>query len=320
MLKNKVPNHLAIILDGNGRWAKSKGLVRSIGHKVGAKTAKDIISYVFDKDVKVLSLFCFSTENWKRSAGEINYLMSIPITYFSKYEENLIKKNIPIFVKTPEVENGCCYCFVEESGERTFISHHGAEYLFSKNWVENLDLSEIDSIYICGLEIEEKTGAEIVSWLEQIQNPSVKIFFAPGPRLTKIDHNLLKRIFALNPIIHLNETESLDFSKKSDVIEAAKYLFSLSNNFLFITLGEKGCLFFDGKTFQIVPVNKSSEKTVVVDTIGAGDSHIGALIAALKRGKSLQESCELANTVSKAVVSVAGASLSDSQFNSLRLF
>lgn len=251
------------------------------------------------------------------------YILCSPVgagAYGRFVEENLIKKNIPIFVKTPEVENGCCYCFVEESGERTFISHHGAEYLFSKNWVENLDLSEIDSIYICGLEIEEKTGAEIVSWLEQIQNPSVKIFFAPGPRLTKIDHNLLKRIFALNPIIHLNETESLDFSKKSDVIEAAKYLFGLCNNFLFITLGEKGCLFFDGKTFQIVPVNKSSEKTVVVDTIGAGDSHIGALIAALKRGKSLQESCELANTVSKAVVSVAGASLSDSQFNSLRLF
>ena len=96
MLKNKVPNHLAIILDGNGRWAKSKGLVRSIGHKVGAKTAKDIISYVFDKDVKVLSLFCFSTENWKRSEEEINYLMSIPITYFSKYEENLIKKGIKV--------------------------------------------------------------------------------------------------------------------------------------------------------------------------------------------------------------------------------
>ena len=91
MLKNKVPNHLAIILDGNGRWAKSKGLVRSIGHKVGANIAKDIISYVFDKDVKVLSLFCFSTENWKRSEAEINYLMSIPITYFSKYEENLIQ-------------------------------------------------------------------------------------------------------------------------------------------------------------------------------------------------------------------------------------
>ena len=96
MLKNKVPNHLAIILDGNGRWAKSKGLVRSIGHKVGANIAKDIISYVFDKDVKVLSLFCFSTENWKRSEAEINYLMSIPITYFSKYEENLIKKGIKV--------------------------------------------------------------------------------------------------------------------------------------------------------------------------------------------------------------------------------
>lgn len=96
MFECKVPTHLAIILDGNGRWAKRKGLVRSIGHKVGAKTAKDIISYVFDKDVKVLSLFCFSTENWKRNEDEINYLMSIPITYFTKYEEDLIKDNIKV--------------------------------------------------------------------------------------------------------------------------------------------------------------------------------------------------------------------------------
>lgn len=96
MFECKVPTHLAIILDGNGRWAKRKGLVRSIGHKVGAKTAKDIISYVFKKDVKVLSLFCFSTENWKRNEDEINYLMSIPITYFTKYEEDLIKDNIKV--------------------------------------------------------------------------------------------------------------------------------------------------------------------------------------------------------------------------------
>ena len=96
MFFNKVPTHLAIILDGNGRWALKKGLIRSLGHKQGAKVVKEVISYVFEQKVKVLSLFCFSTENWKRDKTEINYLMSIPIKYFNEYEKNLIDGGIKV--------------------------------------------------------------------------------------------------------------------------------------------------------------------------------------------------------------------------------
>lgn len=94
--KMKIPTHLAIILDGNGRWAIKKGFVRSFGHKIGAKTLKDIINYAFSLNVKVMSLFCFSTENWKREQDEINYLFSLPIEYFEKFEKNLIDKDIKV--------------------------------------------------------------------------------------------------------------------------------------------------------------------------------------------------------------------------------
>ena len=74
------------------------------------------------------------------------YLLASPVgsgAYGEYVEKKLTEKNIPIFVKTPEIENGCCYCFVEETGERTFISHHGAEYLFLKEWFSSLDLSKL---------------------------------------------------------------------------------------------------------------------------------------------------------------------------------
>ena len=253
------------------------------------------------------------------------YLLASPVgsgAYGEYVEKKLTEKNIPIFVKTPEIENGCCYCFVEESGERTFISHHGAEYLFSKEWFSNLDLSDFDSVYICGLEIEEKTGENIVSWLEENAYYNLQIFFAPGPRLTKIDKKLINRIFKLNPIIHLNEKEAFEFSGENKIEKAARYISLKTKNSVIITLGEKGCFSFDFSKNQcdIIPVFKNKLFPQVVDTIGAGDSHIGALICSLKRSKNLKEATEIANIISSAVVGISGANLSDSDFNRLNQF
>lgn len=94
----KVPNHLAIILDGNGRWALKKGLVRSIGHKVGANTLKEIISYCYKVKVKYLSLFCFSTENWKRNENEVSYLFSLINDYFNNFEQSFIDNGIKVII------------------------------------------------------------------------------------------------------------------------------------------------------------------------------------------------------------------------------
>ena len=117
-------------------------------------------------------------------------------------------KELGIVSAAPHADepNGCCYCFIEADGERTFIVYHGAEYRFKKEWLEALDTEEIDMCYICGLEIEERTGEVIVDFLEK--NPHIEIVFAPGPRIGKIDPSLLRRIFSLHPILHLNEAET----------------------------------------------------------------------------------------------------------------
>lgn len=72
-----IPEHVGIIMDGNGRWAKKRGLPRSIGHKYGAQNFRKITRYISKTGVKILTLYAFSTENWKRPAEEVNALMKL---------------------------------------------------------------------------------------------------------------------------------------------------------------------------------------------------------------------------------------------------
>jgi len=90
----KIPNHVAIIVDGNGRWAKERGLSRSEGHDAGFKRLKEITNYAFKKGIKVVSVYVFSTENFKRSKEEVNHLMNLFVTGFKKdkfYQKENIK-------------------------------------------------------------------------------------------------------------------------------------------------------------------------------------------------------------------------------------
>ena len=81
----KIPRHVAIILDGNGRWAKKRGLKRSMGHKAGFENLKSLSNYIFERGVKILSVFAFSTENFKRDKEEVDYLMNLFATKFKEY-------------------------------------------------------------------------------------------------------------------------------------------------------------------------------------------------------------------------------------------
>ncbi len=77
MILNNLPTHVAIIMDGNGRWAQSRGLPRIYGHQEGKRNVKRIVKYAANLGVKYLSLFAFSTENWKRPKEEVNGLMEL---------------------------------------------------------------------------------------------------------------------------------------------------------------------------------------------------------------------------------------------------
>lgn len=92
----KIPNHVAIIVDGNGRWATQRGLSRSIGHKAGAENLEKLVCYVLSKGINYISLYVFSTENFKRSAEEVDYLMNLFITKFKSSVKKYNKKNIKV--------------------------------------------------------------------------------------------------------------------------------------------------------------------------------------------------------------------------------
>ena len=91
-----IPNHVAIIMDGNGRWATKRGLKRSAGHLEGSKAFERIAFHAIDMGVKVLSVYAFSTDNFKRDPEEVDYLMNLFIKYFKTKMDKINKKDIKV--------------------------------------------------------------------------------------------------------------------------------------------------------------------------------------------------------------------------------
>ena len=256
----------------------------------------------------------YNVSDTVRNFGTPNVLFSPVGTgiYGDFVRNGLRKKGLISPIPPVDMDNGCCYCFVEESGERTFVSYHGAEYLIQSEWLEEIDVEEVHSIYICGLEIEEKTGENIVKWLEK--HPQIPVFFAPGPRIMRIDTALLDRIYKLHPVIHLNDDEIKEYFATEDVDKAMVDMYAKTENTVIVTLGDKGATWYDGTQVQIAPPVKVDN---VVDTIGAGDSHIGAVMAGLYNGKTMAQAIADANKVAAAVVQVKGALLTQEEFDAV---
>lgn len=94
----RVPNHIAIIMDGNGRWAKEKGMPRTYGHKAGADTLRKILTSCGELGIKYLTVYAFSTENWKRAKEEVETLMFLFKTYLKNEKKLLMKNNVKFLV------------------------------------------------------------------------------------------------------------------------------------------------------------------------------------------------------------------------------
>ncbi|MBM7623488.1 undecaprenyl diphosphate synthase [Sporohalobacter salinus] len=98
VLIQKMPEHIAIIMDGNGRWAKERGLSRTAGHKEGMQRLKKIVKVVNDLGIKHLTVFAFSTENWKRPKKEVDFLMKLFHRAFDNEVEELHQSDVKIRV------------------------------------------------------------------------------------------------------------------------------------------------------------------------------------------------------------------------------
>jgi undecaprenyl diphosphate synthase len=105
---SKLPGHIAIIMDGNGRWARTRNLPRAMGHRAGVETIREIVSVSSELGIKVLTLYAFSTENWKRPTDEVNALMNLLVEYLRKEVRELHEKKVRIMAigniaKLPEI-------------------------------------------------------------------------------------------------------------------------------------------------------------------------------------------------------------------------
>lgn len=211
-------------------------------------------------------------------------------------------------ITVPDSENGCCYCLVERSGERTFLSVHGIEYSFHAEYMDTFAGERFDYTYICGLEVEEKTGGELVAWLEAHPDITGTVVYAPGPRGIEIDQDRTERILAMHPILHLNEQEAQALAGRADtdadpVLAAAQALHAKTENMVIVTRGADGVLWIsaDGSVHSAPSV-----PSTVVDTIGAGDSHCGAVLTGLTLGWTEEDTMRFANQVASEVVAQEG--------------
>ena len=94
--KDKMPRHVAIIMDGNGRWASGRGLLRSAGHRAGVKTLKNILKTAVNLKLEALTVYAFSTENWKRPPGEVDFLMHLFSEYLEREKLEMHENNVRI--------------------------------------------------------------------------------------------------------------------------------------------------------------------------------------------------------------------------------
>ncbi|MBE3555363.1 MAG: isoprenyl transferase [Thermicanus sp.] len=94
--EGNLPQHIAIIMDGNGRWAKERGMPRVVGHRAGMKTVKEITKVADEVGVQILTLYAFSTENWKRPKEEVDFLMRLPEEFLELELRELIANNVRV--------------------------------------------------------------------------------------------------------------------------------------------------------------------------------------------------------------------------------
>ena len=162
--------------------------------------------------------------------------------------------------------------------------------------------------FASGYEVEGPGGDAIISFFED--HPAIELYYAPGPRVCGVGAQKTARINALHPVWHLNDQEALAYTGRATVEEAGAAIAEECGNAVVITAGKDGAHLFAGGKHAVVP----AEPVDVVDTVGAGDAHLGALTAARAAGRSWEDALALANRVAGAVCGVEGSTLADEAF------
>lgn len=162
-----IPGHIAIIMDGNGRWAKNRTLPRIAGHHEGMKTVKKITKSASRLGVKVLTLYAFSTENWKRPKSEVDYLMKLPEQFLNSFLPELIEENVRVSTmgnmdRLPESTKRA----VSHAMEKT-KDNDGLLLNFALNYGSRIEITEAIQQFAedvkCGVRSPDEMNEELLS-------------------------------------------------------------------------------------------------------------------------------------------------------------
>jgi sugar/nucleoside kinase (ribokinase family) len=212
----------------------------------------------------------------------------------------MAKKGLTSSLQDPSGDNGWCLALVEPDGERTFLSVSGVENNWNQQALEQLDLKDNAIVYLSGYQLSSACGEKIVSWLETLPS-GIELFIDFGPRIGDIPKPLFDRLIKLKPTVSLNRQEA----KVLGMQEINTFVEQWHNQYgcpLILRIDSDGALFATKDGYG----NVAPFKATVVDTIGAGDTHAGGVLAGLASGWELPDAILLGNAVASYVVSHVG--------------
>ena len=205
-------------------------------------------------------------------------------------------------------DNGWCLALVEPDGERTFMSFSGVENQWNPAWLAQLTVPPQSLVSLSGYQLASPCGEVLVHWLESLRDITPYIDF--GPRIADIPETLMQRIMACKPVISLNRQEA-EIAAERFRLPVATEAFGQAwlKKFampLIVRHDEEGAWYFSAEEQGLA----APFPVAVVDTIGAGDSHVGGTLAGLASGWTLGESVLLGNAVASWVVGHRGGDCS----------
>lgn len=208
-----IPTHIAIVLDGNGRWAKNKHMPRTYGHKNGAENVVDICLYAKECGVKYMTLYAFSTENWKRPAEEVNYLMKLVIKFIESKLDILMEENCKLnFIggleKLPASTKEICIRAMEDTKDNDEITLNIALNYGGRDELVHAFKAMMDD----GISKEDITEEMISSYLYTKDQPDPDLLIRPGGELRLSNFLIYQLAYAE---FYFTDTLWPDFDRKA---------------------------------------------------------------------------------------------------------
>lgn len=225
--------------------------------------------------------------------------------YSKIVQEDLKKARIPMLLKKEETDNGWDLCLVEPSGERSFITVPGIEQRWKSDWFNAIQLNNYKYFYLSGYEAENLTSSKVILDTLKGRRSDSYILFDASPRISHIPKTTIKQLLTNNVIINANEDEISYLSTKKDLESQTREIYKQTHSPVIVTLGSKGTYLFNDGVGKLIP----GEKVKVVNTIGAGDTHCGGVLAGLQNGMNIEDAIKLGNHLSAKVIQQDAGSL-----------